>query len=169
MHQIPNLIVVSESLEDSGEEAFRQAQSLHLEGIMAKKRGSVYLPGKRSETWLKIKAHQTVECLIVGYTKGTGDREKFFGALHLARMEGNELKYVGKVGTGFDERCLKAIDVELKKLKAIKRPVREKPLDDAQSTWVEPKLMCEVEFTSWTKDNLLREPVFLRLRPDLEA
>jgi ATP-dependent DNA ligase len=159
---------LSEAMAD-GAAFFDAVKQMGLEGIMAKKRDSVYLPGKRSETWLKIKAHQTAECLIVGYTKGTGDREKTFGALHLARTEGNELKYVGKVGTGLDERLLKAIGVELKKLKTIKRPVREKPLDDAQSIWVQPKLMCEVEFTSWTKDNLLREPVFLRLRPDLGA
>jgi len=56
---------------------------------------------------------------------------------------------------------------ELKKLKTIPRPVKEKPLDDARSVWLESKLICEVEFASWTKDGMLREPVFLRLRPDL--
>jgi bifunctional non-homologous end joining protein LigD len=62
---------------------------------------------------------------------------------------------------------MKAIFTSLEKLPKIKRPVKEKPLDDAQSIWLEPKLMCEVEFASTTKDGMLREPVFVRLRPDL--
>jgi bifunctional non-homologous end joining protein LigD len=71
------------------------------------------------------------------------------------------------VGTGFDDHSLRAISAELRKLKAIKRPVKEKPLDDARSIWVEPKLTCEVQFASLTQDGMLREPVFVRLRPDL--
>jgi len=87
--------------------------------------------------------------------------------MHLAQGEGNELKYVGKVGTGFDQQSLEDIFVKLQKLTRIKRPVKEKPLDDARSVWVEPQLMCEVQFASLTPDGLLREPVFVRLRPDL--
>jgi len=135
---------------------------------MAKQRNSTYLPGKRSESWLKIKSRQTIECAIIGYSRGEGDRGTSFGALHLAQADGAELKYVGKVGSGFDDHSLKAVFGELKKLAIIKRPVKEKPLGDAQSTWVEPKLMCEVQFASLTKDGILREPVFLRLRPDLD-
>jgi bifunctional non-homologous end joining protein LigD len=110
-----------------------------------------------------------MECLIIGYTRGKGDREKKFGALHLAQLEDRELRYVGKVGTGFDERSFKAVASELAALTTIPRPIKAKPLDDAQSIWVEPKLVCEVQFGSRTKDGLLREPVFLRLRPDLQA
>ncbi len=66
-----------------------------------------------------------------------------------------------------DEHTLKLVFAELKKLATIKRPIKEKPLDDSQTTWVESKLICEVEYGSLTKDGLLREPVFLRLRPDL--
>ncbi|PYM12364.1 MAG: hypothetical protein DME18_11615 [Verrucomicrobia bacterium] len=157
---------VSEIVED-GAAFFEAVNEMGLEGIMAKQRNSAYLPGKRSESWLKIKTRQTRECAIIGYTRGKGDREKSFGALHLAEAGGDELKYLGKVGTGFDEPLFKAISAELEKLTTIKRPVKEKPLDDARSVWVEPKLMCEVQFASLTKDGLLREPVFVRLRPDL--
>jgi bifunctional non-homologous end joining protein LigD len=87
----------------------------------------------------------------------------------LAQHRGEELKYIGKVGGGFDEELLKAVFNQLENLTIIKRPVKEKPLDDSRSVWVEPKLMCEVEFASWTPDGLLREPVFMRLRPDLTA
>jgi bifunctional non-homologous end joining protein LigD len=106
--------------------------------------------------------------VIVGYTKGKGDRESAFGALHLAQKRENELKYVGKAGSGFDDALLKSVAKELEPLTRIKRPVKERPLDEAKSVWVEPKLMCEVEFASLTPDGLLREPVFLRLRPDLK-
>ena len=157
---------LSEVVEEGGPflEAVRQ---MGLEGIMAKQRNSPYLPGKRSDSWLKIKSRQSLECAIIGYTQGKGDRERHFGALHLAEVRDGQLKYLGKVGTGFDDHSLRALAAELKKLTSIKRPVKERPLDDARSIWVEPKLVCEVQFASRTRDQLLREPVFVRLRPDL--
>ena len=157
---------VSELVEE-GMALFEAVKQMGLEGIMAKQRHSTYLPGKRSESWLKIKTRQTLECAIIGYTRGKGDRETSFGALHLAQAHGDELKYLGKVGTGFDEHSMKAVSAELEKLTPIKRPIKEKPLDDTRSIWLEPKLMCEVQFSSLTKDGMLREPVFVRLRPDL--
>ncbi len=123
--------------------------------------------GKRSAQWLKIKIRRTTECLIIGYTKGKGDRQSSFGALHLARADDDSLRYVGKVGTGFDDRTLSCVISEVKKIKQTKRPVKEKPIDDANSVWIEPRMYCEVEYASITKDGMLREPVFVRLRPDL--
>lgn len=152
---------------DDGPPFFEAARRMGLEGVMAKQRNSPYWPGKRTEAWLKIKTRQTMECLIIGFTRGRGDRQRSFGALHLARAVGAELKYLGKVGGGFDEQRLKAVHAELVKLTPVKRPVKDKLLDDARSVWLEPKLTCEVQFASLTKDGLLREPVFVRLRPDL--
>jgi DNA ligase D-like protein (predicted ligase) len=152
---------------DEGKELFRAAADMGLEGIMAKDRKSVYQPGKRSADWLKIKTRLSTECLIIGYTKGKGDRQSLFGALHIAQRNGDQLTYVGKVGTGFDTKTMKEIYAELKGIKHIKRPVKEKPLDDAQTVWIEPRVVCEVQYASLTKDGMLREPVFLRLRPDL--
>ena len=157
---------LSEAVED-GPAFFEAVQKLGLEGIVAKQRSSPYLPGKRSDSWLKIKTRRTTECIVIGYTRGKGDRDASFGALHLAQARDGELKYVGKVGTGFDNDSLKQVTDELKKLDVIPRPIREKPLDDARSIWLKPRLLCEVQFASWTKDGALREPVFLRLRPDL--
>jgi bifunctional non-homologous end joining protein LigD len=71
------------------------------------------------------------------------------------------------VGTGFDERSMKEIFSYLKNIRHVKRPIRKKPPDDAQTVWIEPRAVCEVQFASLTKDGMLREPVFLRLRPDL--
>ena len=90
-----------------------------------------------------------------------------FGALQLALREGDALRYLGKVGAGFDEKSMQETLAYLKKIRHVKRPVMEKPLDDALTVWIEPKAICEVQFASLTKDGMLREPVFLRLRQDL--
>jgi DNA ligase D-like protein (predicted ligase)/DNA ligase D-like protein (predicted polymerase)/DNA ligase D-like protein (predicted 3'-phosphoesterase) len=157
---------VSETVEEGGE-LFKAAAAMGLEGIIAKEKSSTYQPGKRSAQWLKIKTRQTVDCVIIGYTKGKGDRETLFGALQIAVIEDGNLKYVGKVGTGFDAKLMKEILSDLKKQKQVKRPIKEKPLDESSTTWIEPKLVCEVQYASLTKDEMLREPVFVRMRPDL--
>jgi DNA ligase D-like protein (predicted ligase) len=152
---------------EHGKELFSAAAEMGLEGIMAKVKDSPYLPGKRSTHWLKIKTRHTTECLIIGYTTGKGGRETVFGALHIALQNGGVLQYVGKVGTGFDDKMLKTIHAELKKQKEIKRPIKQKPLDNVQTVWIEPRIWCEIQYASITKDGMLREPVFVRLRPDL--
>ncbi|PWU21706.1 MAG: hypothetical protein C5B50_01115 [Verrucomicrobia bacterium] len=178
---------VSQTIED-GQALLDAVKQMGLEGIMAKRRNSTYLPGKRSDTWLKIKTRQSMECLIIGYTEGKGDRAGTFGALHLAQRREGELKYVGKVGSGFDEHLLKALwaeilaltkaesgtappraaSAEILALTKIKRTAI-KPADKSRSVWVEPRLACEVRYASLTPDGLMREPVFVRLRPDLAA
>ncbi|MFZ2196311.1 MAG: non-homologous end-joining DNA ligase, partial [Thermodesulfovibrionales bacterium] len=159
---------VSEAVAE-GAGLFRAAVRMGLEGIMAKKRNSTYRPGTRSAEWLKIKKRQTMECVIIGYTKGRGDPEASFGALQLALREDASLRYVGKVGTGFDAKSRKEILAYLKNIRHANRPVREKPSNDAQTVWLEPMVVCEVQFASLTDNRMLREPVFLRLRPDLAA
>jgi DNA ligase D-like protein (predicted ligase) len=156
---------VSEAVAE-GAELFRASAGMGLEGIMAKEVNSQYRPGTRSSQWLKIKSRQTADCVIIGYTKGKGSRA-LFGALQLAFRDGNGLRYAGKVGTGFDERLAKEVFALLKNIKQVKRPVSMKPPDDAGTLWIEPRAICEVQYASLTKDGLLREPVFLRLRPDL--
>jgi DNA ligase D-like protein (predicted ligase) len=156
---------LSEAVEE-GQAFLDAAKQLGLEGIMAKRIDSGYVTGKRSEAWLKIKIRQTVECVIVGYTKGTGDREATFGALHLAQQHDGGLKYVGKVGSGFDEAELKGVWGALKKLTKGTRTAKAW-VNEPRSVWIEPRLVCEVRFASLSQDGLLREPVFVRLRPDL--
>jgi DNA ligase D-like protein (predicted ligase)/DNA ligase D-like protein (predicted 3'-phosphoesterase) len=159
---------VSETVDD-GEALFEAAKTVGVEGIVAKERDGRYLVGKRSSTWRKIKVRSTIDCLIVGYTAGKGDRKRSFGALHLAqpKADGDGLKYLGKVGGGFDDKTLASVLKELKKLVEVERPVREKPVDDAETIWVEPTLYCEVQYASFANTGALREAVFLRMRPDL--
>jgi DNA ligase D-like protein (predicted ligase) len=159
---------VSEAVSE-GHGLFKAAVKMGLEGIMAKGVNSLYRPGTRSAEWLKIKKRQTMECMIIGYTKGKGDPETMFGALQLALREGNALRYVGKVGTGFDVKSMKETFAYLKNIRHVKRPIKERPPDDAQTVWLEPSAVCEVQFASLTNKGMLREPVFLRLRPDLPA
>jgi len=152
---------------DDGISLFEAVRKMGLEGIMAKRTNCPYLPGKRSETWLKIKARRTLECVIIGYTQGKGDRQAAFGALHLAQPSPGGFKYVGKVGTGFNDRTLKALAASIEHLTKTGNPFKNNTFPGARSVWVEPKLMCEVQYASITSDGILREPVFLRLRPDL--
>jgi DNA ligase D-like protein (predicted ligase)/DNA ligase D-like protein (predicted polymerase)/DNA ligase D-like protein (predicted 3'-phosphoesterase) len=160
---------VSEALED-GRSLFRAASQAGLEGIVAKERGSPYLPGKRTPRWLKIKSRSTLECVVLGYTRGRGDRQARFGALHLGlRTAGDEWHYLGKVGTGFDERLLGAIHETVVRVPRAPRVFEPKPLDDEATVWIEPTLVCEVQYNAYTTEGTLRAAVFLRLRPDLEA
>ncbi len=157
---------VSEAI-DEGKALFIAAREKKLEGIMAKVKDSKYLPGKRTSNWIKVKVRNTADCFIIGYTKGKGDREMLFGAMHLGEYVNGELIYRGKVGTGFDEKMMKEIFSQLKEIKTIKRPVKEKPIDDNVTTWIEPKLICEIQYSSLTENGIYREPVFLRMREDL--
>ncbi len=159
---------VSEFVED-GKSLFNAAREHALEGVMAKKKDSKYLPGRRSEGWLKIKVRQTSECVILGYTPGKGNREATFGALQIAEKISGDLFYRGKVGTGFDDHLMKEIFSLLKKLKKVKKPILKggKIVDEKITEWVEPSLLVEVSFSQLTADQMYREPVFVRLRPDL--
>lgn len=157
---------VSEAVED-GDALFEAAREHQLEGIISKDKDGRYLPGKRSDLWLKIKVRNTRECYILGYNPGKGNRSQVFGGLHIAEKEGEKFTYRGKVGTGFDDTLIKEIYKQLKALKEIKKPISDKVMDEAISVWVEPVLIAEISFSMITKDNQFREPVFVRLRPDL--
>lgn len=158
---------VSEHVDD-GEQLFTAAREHGLEGIMAKKKDSKYLPGRRGDYWIKVKVRQTCECFIVGYTKGKGDRGRIFGALHIAEKVDEELHYRGKVGTGFDDASGREMFAALKKIKVVKRPaVKGKLLDEKTSVWLDAMAMAEVSYSKLTPDKMFREAVFIRFRPDL--
>ncbi|MCH7548353.1 MAG: non-homologous end-joining DNA ligase [Candidatus Krumholzibacteriota bacterium] len=158
---------VSQAL-DEGQALFDAAVEAGLEGIMAKRRDSSYQVGKRSTSWLKVKSRRTIDCVIIGYTRGKGERVSTFGALQIAEAIDGKLTYLGKVGTGFDSRSLESVLSELKGVKRSKRAVKEKPLDEKNTVWIEPVLFCEVQYASRTPNGTLREPVFVHMRPDLE-
>jgi bifunctional non-homologous end joining protein LigD len=166
------VVRLSETFDD-GKALYEAAKQERLEGIMAKRLDSRYVPGRRSRDWLKIKTHGEQEFVIAGFTKGTGRRASTFGSLVLAYYRGDELVYAGNVGTGF---TAKEIDRLLDKLRPLKRPsppFREVPkmpkVRKGDVIWVEPKLVCEVEFVEWTHDGRLRAPAYKGLREDKAA
>src|SRR5262249_25543261 len=118
--------------------------------------------------WLKIKPTQSADFVIGGYTKGQGVREPL-GALLLGYWERGKLRYASHVGSGFDDRTLKKAKAQLDDLKRKTCPFAETPELNAPTSWVEPKLVAEVKFHSWTEDGSLRAPIFMRLRDDIDA
>lgn len=144
---------------------FKVVKEKGLEGIMAKHSQSTYLMGRRSRQWLKIKTQLTQEGVIAGFTEPKGGR-KYFGSLVLGAFEEGELVYIGHSGGGFRAANLKKIYDRLQPLIQRDCPFKRNPTPDAPVTWVKPELVCEVDFAGWTKDGLMRQPVFSRLRED---
>src|SRR3954469_10197116 len=143
------------------------AMKTGLEGVVGKRKDSVYDSGRRSTAWLKVKAANTADFVIGGYTTGKGSRAPL-GALLLGYWEGGKLRYASHVGSGFDERSIKRVKALLEPLERKTNPFSEKPELNAPASWVEPTLVAEVKFRGWTDDRHLRAPVFLRLRDDVE-
>ena len=158
-------IIFSDHIEEKGTEFYKLAAKNELEGIIAKYANSCYLTGKRSREWLKIKTRMRQEAIICGFTAPRGGR-KYFGALVLGVYEKNELKYIGHSGGGFDESSLKEIIQMLKPMVIKQSPFKTKVSTRSPITWVKPQLICEVEFSEWTSEGLMRHPVFLGLRED---
>jgi bifunctional non-homologous end joining protein LigD len=164
-------IRISDYIEEKGIEILRKSNELKLEGIIAKHKTSLYQEGVRSKDWLKIKNTKTQDCVIIGYTKGTGNRVNYFGSLVLAIYcpKEKKLKFAGHVGTGFNDEILGVIHSKLKNLEVDTVPVDKVPYLNRETKWLRPVLIAEVKFGEWTKDGILRAPVFLRLREDKNA
>jgi bifunctional non-homologous end joining protein LigD len=140
-----------------------------LEGLVAKRLDSRYVPGRRGGGWLKIKHSHRQELVIGGWTQGKGARAATIGALHLGVYdEQGSLRYAGRVGTGFDQDELERLAGLLAELVRGDSPFAG-PQPPRGARFVEPRLVCEVEFTQWTKDGLLRHPSYKGLREDKPA
>jgi bifunctional non-homologous end joining protein LigD len=158
---------------DDGQALYDVALEQGLEGVMAKRRDSHYLEGKRTRDWLKIKTHGRQEFVIVGWTKGQGRRAGRFGSLVLATYRDDELVWVGNCGTGFTEQEIDDLLAKLEPLRRDTSPLAVVPkmpkIRKGDVVWVEPKLVAEVEFAEWTHDGHLRAPSYLGLREDKAA
>ena len=160
-------VALVEHFQAEGKEAYAGAVALGLEGVVAKRRGSRYLPGKRSDAWAKIKDRRTAEFVVAGFTPGEGARESTFGALLLgARDPGGALVYRGRAGGGFSDALLGELRATLDALATSTSPFPETPPEAADATYVRPQLVVEVEYSEVTSAGHLRAPVFKRLRPD---
>ena len=144
------------------------ARTSGLEGVMAKRVESVYLPGKRSPAWRKVKARARQEFVIGGWQPGEGGRAGHIGSLLIGVHEGDRLAYCGRVGTGFTVRELDRLQRLLEPLATPTCPFDPAPprLIARTARWVRPQLVAEVEFGEWTEDDVLRHPAYLGLRDD---
>src|SRR4051794_16943015 len=164
LKRTPAAIKVAEKISTTGEAALERAKRAGWEGIIAKRRTSVYEP-RRSKEWLKIKAINEQELIVVGWNPSTAsDRE--IGSLHLAVMgDDGALHYAGKVGTGFSAKQRVWWKNELSKDVVPQTMVKDAPRERV-ATWVKPRFVVQVAFTEWTADNRLRHPSFLGVRED---
>ena len=150
-----------------GRDFFELARENNLEGIIAKRADSPYQTGRRSKDWLKIKIRLQREAIICGYTEPRGSR-KLFGSLVLGAYQDQELVHIGFSGGGFDDRTLKEIHGKLQELVQPDSPFARQVKADMRITWVRPVLVCEVSFSEWTDERLMRQPIILGLRDDKE-
>jgi bifunctional non-homologous end joining protein LigD len=168
-----NRTVRLSAIFDDGEALKTAAEEQHLEGVMAKRAGSRYSEGRRTRDWMKIKTHQEQEFVVCGWTTGQGRRAGRFGSLVLGAYRGGELHWVGNCGTGFTERDIDSLLAQLRPLRRETSPLTVVPkmakVRPADVVWVEPELVCEVEFAEWTHDGHLRAPSFRGLRDDKPA
>jgi DNA ligase D-like protein (predicted ligase) len=152
----------------AGEEMYAYACAHGWEGVIAKRGDSVYT-AKRSPDWLKLKCEQGQELVIGGYTAPHGSREEF-GALLLGYYDGQELRYAGKVGTGFDRETLRDLAARLRKLARDTSPfANPAEIRERGVSWVSPQLVAQVGFSEWTGGGRLRHPRYLGLRDDKAA
>jgi bifunctional non-homologous end joining protein LigD len=161
-------IIKSDAVIGKGEQLLKKLTSKGYEGIIAKDQSGLYYPGKRAESWLKIKSIMMQEVLICGYTLPQKSR-KYFGSLILGLYKNEELVYIGNCGTGFTEVSLEQLHKEFTKLETKKCPFKNKPLltgTKGKSVWMKPSLVCNVKFLHWTKEERMRNPVFMGLRED---
>jgi bifunctional non-homologous end joining protein LigD len=167
-------VQVSETFED-GEALLRAADEQRFEGIVSKRADSPYREGRRTREWLKIKTHGRQEFVIAGFTKGQGRRGGSFGALVLGVYDEDTggLRWAGNVGTGFTDREASSLLGLLEPLARDACPFPEAPkmprVRRGDVTWVEPRLVAEVEFVEWTHDGHLRAPSYKGLREDKPA
>jgi bifunctional non-homologous end joining protein LigD len=161
-----DLVRYSEHIQAKGQAFYEEACGLGLEGIISKRTDAPYR-SRREKTWLKVKCTHHQEFVIGGFTPPSGSRIGF-GSLLLGAYDGPKLRYMGRVGAGFSARQLEDLHRQLKAITTKERPFAERPPDSTRVTWVEPRLVVEVEYTERTRDGRLRHPAFRGLRDDRE-
>jgi bifunctional non-homologous end joining protein LigD len=177
----PGVLRYSATLGTQAEPLMEQAKQLGLEGLIGKKADSTYESGSRSGSWIKLKLLQQQEFVIGGYTEPSGSR-KHFGALLVGFHKAGKLVYASKVGTGFNEKLLRSLHASFQKIVSGECPFANLPekrgskwgqtitaTEMKRCHWVEPTMVAQIKFSEWTRDEHLRQPVFLGLRNDKKA
>ena len=161
-------IAFSDHIVHDGKKLFAEMQRRGLEGVVAKKVTSTYKEHERGNDWLKIKTHLRQEVVIGGFTEPRGSRE-YLGALITGVYRKGELHYVGHSGGGIPDEQRKLLRHKLDKLERKTSPFATEPKPNAPVHWVKPELLCEMEFSEWTSEGMMRHPRFVGLREDKSA
>lgn len=154
----------SEHTVGNGTDAFQRAGRMGLEGIVAKRSSSPYLQ-RRSSHWLKVKTSRRQDVVICGYTQPRNTR-KHFGALVVGIYDGDRLRYAGHVGGGFNGKSLEHMFGLMQPLGLEASPFERAPKTNEPVQWIKPLLVCEVKFAEWTREEAMRQPIFIGLRED---
>lgn len=154
----------ADHIVEKGKELFELARQQGLEGIVGKHVRSPY-SSKRSPDWVKFKVVQDLDAVIGGWTEGRGSRE-YFGAILVGLYEGSSLRFIGGVGTGFNEKSQQQVYEQLQKVQTTRCPFETVPGTKEQSYWAEPELVARIKYGNWTQEKRLRAPVFVGLLPD---
>ena len=157
---LPEPILVGDRFAGHSAAIWEFVEQNDLEGIVAKRLGSGYSPGARSPDWRKIGYFKHVRAVVGGFTTGTGGRESTFGSLLLGLWDDGLLRWVGAVGSGFDDKSLHAIREALDAMTSSESPFHDRPEMPPGTTWVEPALVAMVRFKQWTEAGKLRAPSF---------
>jgi bifunctional non-homologous end joining protein LigD len=152
---------------ERGEEMFREACRKGLEGVIGKRADSPYR-STRSHDWLKLKCHAEQELVIGGFTAPKGSRTEF-GALLVGYYEDGDLRYAGKVGTGFNRKALADLGRQMREVEQEEPPFVDVHPVPRSTRWVRPELVAQIGFSEWTRDGRLRHPRYLGLRDDKPA
>jgi bifunctional non-homologous end joining protein LigD len=163
-----NRIQISDFVDERGIDIFQRIKSMDLEGIIAKNKYGKYIQGARSTNWLKIKNIKSQDCVVIGYTRGEGNRQGYFASLLLAiyDIQEKELRFAGHTGSGFDFGQLNEIYSKLQQMKIERCPAKYIPYTNREPVWIRPELVAEIKFSGWTKEKIMRSPIFLMFRED---
>ncbi|MEX1038170.1 MAG: non-homologous end-joining DNA ligase [Acidimicrobiia bacterium] len=157
---LPSPLVVTEPTRGSGTALYEAVKARGIEGIVAKRSGSRYLPGRRSPDWRKVSVRRRMRAVVGGYAEGEGARSSTFGSLLLGLWDDAKLRFVGAVGSGFDDQTLVAIKGSLDELERETTPFQPAVRYPGRLHWVDPGIVVNVEFKEWTADSHLRAPVY---------
>lgn len=158
--EIPPPVVTAQPTRGSGEALFEAVKSQGIEGIVGKRAGSRYQPGRRSPDWRKVSVRRQMRAIVGGFVGGAGSRSSTFGSLLLGLWDDSRLRFVGAVGSGFDERALEAIHSALREIETDESPFDPAVRYPGVLHWVHPGIVVAVEYKEWTHDDNLRAPVF---------
>jgi bifunctional non-homologous end joining protein LigD len=159
---LPSPIVVPEPTPEHGVALFEVARAQRLEGIVGKRLGSTYLPGRRSPDWRKVAVTKRLRAVVGGYLPGEGGRSSTFGSLLVGLNDEHGLRWIGAVGSGFDDPTLRAFATHLHQIERPNNPFYNKVVlpRPVEPVWVEPGIVVDVEYKEWTHDLHLRAPVY---------